>query len=163
MTATKGSCDPVLISRFFDQELDQEEQEQVAGHLETCQTCRRVLEDLQGLSGLIHDHIQDISSEIRKGEIEEGVLALRQKRNTSWRNKTGKLFIRKKIWIPLTTTAVLILFLAVFFRSSGPTGPSAIVTSLSSETVSVIIMETPQTHQTILWYKEDLDPERRNL
>jgi hypothetical protein len=39
------------------------------------------------------------------------------------------------------------------------TAPSAIINSFTGSMSSVMIFETPETRQTILWYKEDADVE----
>jgi len=163
MNDNKGICDPDLISRFFDHELDQKASERIAGHIEKCPSCRRTLEDFEGLSLMVNEQFRDIRTELTKGSVEEAVLAALQNRKVSWRSKIRETLLSKKMLIPLTTSAVLIVSLAVFFHSPKPAGPSAIVTSLSGEMTSVIIMETPQTHQTILWYTEDSDHERPKL
>jgi len=163
MNHTRGSCDPVMINRFFDHELDQEEYDRVAGHIETCPLCQRTLDELKALSGMVNEYIRDTWSEKIEGSVEEEVLASIQQRKAPWWIKARGLFLSKKILIPLTTTAALFLFLSVFFRSPAQTGPSAIVTSLSGNMTSVIIMETPQTHQTILWFKENSTSERQKL
>jgi hypothetical protein len=163
MNQSKGSCDPAMISRFFDQELDQEEYDQVARHIETCPLCQKTLDELELLSGMANETIRENWSEAAKGSVEEKVLESILKTKAPWWIKARGLFLSKKILIPLTTSAALILFLSVFFRSPAQTGPSAIVTSLSGNMSSVIIMETPQTHQTILWFKESSTSEGQTL
>ena len=163
MNQTKGNCDPAMISRFFDHELDQEEYVRVARHIETCPLCRRTLDELTGLSVMVNDYVRETRPETIEGSTEEKVLASIQKRKAPWWIKTRELFLSKKILIPVTTTAALVLFLSVFFRSPNETGPSAIVTSLSGNMTSVIIMETPQTHQTILWFSENSTSEGQKL
>ena len=163
MKDTKGSCDPAMVSRFFDHELDRKEYDRVAKHLETCPLCQRTLEDLKGLSGVVNDYVRDNWSETIEGSLEKKVLEYIRKKEAPWWKKTGELLLSKKVLIPLTTSIALIMFLSVFFRSPTQTGPSAIVTSLSGNMGSVIIMETPQTHQTILWFTENSTSEGQKL
>lgn len=163
MNHAKGSCDPAMISRFFDHELDQKEYDRVARHLEICPLCQRTLEEMKGLSGAVNDYVRENLTETVEGSLEKKVLEYIHKKEAPWWKKTGEFFLSKKFLIPLTTSVALILFLSVFFRSPTQTGPSAIVTSLSGNMDSVIIMETPQTHQTILWFTENKTSERQKL
>lgn len=163
MNQSKESCDPAIISRFYDHELDQEDYDQVARHIETCPLCRNTLDELKGLSGMVNDTVRENWSKTIDGSVEEEVLESIQKRKAPWWIKARGLFLSKKILIPLTTSVALVLFLSVFFRSPTQNGPSAIVTSLSGNMTSIIIMETPQTHQTILWFKENSTSERQKL
>lgn len=163
MNQIKGICDPAMISRFFDHELDQKEYDQVARHIETCPLCQMTLDELKLISGMANETIRENWSEAAKGSVEEKVLESIKKIKAPWWIKARDLILSKKILIPLTTGVALILFLSVFFRSPNQTGPSAIVNSLSGNMSSVIIMETPQTHQTILWFKENSTSERQTL
>ena len=87
--------------------------------------------------------------------VEDQLVERIRRRNTPvWRTVLSVLVSRKAL-IPAVAIASLILVLFTVFRTPGVSGPSAIVTSLSGDTASVIIMETPDTGHTILWFSEE--------
>ena len=55
-----------------------------------------------------------------------------------------------------TSAAVLLIIGGVALINTGiaPEDPSAIVTSIDTEYTAVMILETPDTHHTIIWYSD---------
>lgn len=146
-------CDPGLISRFFDGELEAEEHGRVARHVKECPACRKRLEEFQTLSGDIRSFLTKPYRE-ESPELEQKVLEAIQKREAVWWVKAKEMIFSKRVLIPASALASAVLIFFSLFYTPAVSGPSAIVTSLSGSGSSVIIMETPRTRQTILWFNE---------
>ena len=148
------NCDPIQISLFFDDELGAEDYTRVERHVETCASCRETLEDMRRLSGEVKGHIVHQYAETDFGLLEENVLKGIERKSVPFWRRWRDAFFSKRALIPVTGMAAAMLILLTLYRPQPSSGPSAIVTSLSGDMASVIIMETPHTRQTILWFSE---------
>lgn len=159
------SCkyDPEIISRFYDQELEQEEYVRVKEHIYGCRTCREILSDLENVSGRVRDHFSESMLKSQFADTEDNVINEISKKKMTWFGSAAEILMSKKVLVPAAAAVSIMLVFAVFFRTQVPSGPSAIVTSLSGDNSSVIIMETPDTRQTILWFNEPKPKERRKI
>ena len=164
-TFTNG-CDGDLLVRALDDDLDASEKQWLAHHLEACRPCRQQLAAMTGFSRELRHRVDRAADGVDFTALEKEVLtkALRQHRNGGG----GKGFLNiLKYGIPVAATACLLLFFGYnhFMGNTGPvmgnTGPapSAIINSFTGSMSSVMIFETPETRQTILWYNEDTDVE----
>ena len=147
-------CNDQILSRFADGDLTIAEQHQVEHHLANCIDCREKLSRI----GLLSDTCQSLLNESRfQKELAglEGRIMGRMERPEGWREAVWNFFREKKVFIPVsaagTIMAVFVTF-QMFFTS--PATPSAIITSIAGDVSSVMIMETPESHQTIIWIKE---------
>jgi len=147
------TCDPVVINRFFDKELGPEEHARINDHIKSCPSCRKTLEDLEALSTLLKVFVKR-SSETGYGAIEESILDAIRKKQTPWWIRGKEMFLSKKSLIPAVGIACIAVVFFTLFRTPVSPGPSAIITSLSSDVSSFVIMETSQTHHTIFWFNE---------
>ena len=147
-------CDSELISRYYDEELDQVERSQVESHILVCPSCNQILEDLKEISDQYGAHLERQSVGINTQETEKHVLdRLRRSEAPLWA-RVKETFLSKKILVSATATACVALLLITVSRVPVPDSPSAIVTSVSGDVSSIIILETPETRQTILWFNE---------
>ena len=152
-------CDDALLARYADNDLGAADKKKMKAHLDDCRTCRRRLTAWSTFSQDLRDRVAHESGGVDFTALEKDVLtkALRPSRTSS-----GGASILKalKFGIPAVVTACLILFLGYnrWMAPSGP-APSAIINSFTGSMSSVMIFETPETRQTILWYNEDTDKE----
>ncbi len=154
MKKAHHECDEELIGRYFDGEVSQEESDSISRHLKDCSSCQKILRDNQAISTVFRDSLEREVSQADFGVLETRVLdQIRQKENPWWERIT-KLFFSNKLLIPATAVAALILFFAITREPTTISGPSAIIEAFSGEVSSVMIIETPKSHQTIIWYKE---------
>ena len=60
------------------------------------------------------------------------------------------------VWAPVLATVCMILAFLFISRPQAPQAPvpSALVQSFKGNIASVMILQTPETHQTVVWYKE---------
>jgi anti-sigma factor RsiW len=154
-------CDSELISRYYDGELGQVERSQVESHILVCSSCKKILEDLKAISSQYGAHLTHKSVGVDTQETEKHVLDRLRRAETPCWVKVKDTFLSKKILVSATATACVALLLITVLRIHVADSPSAIVTSVSGDVSSIIILEAPETHQTILWFNER--PEGQSL
>ena len=159
MKKSSSNCDPVMVSRFFDKELDPADDASVDRHINSCRSCREMLDDLKTLSKEVREHLTEIC-DTDCASIEKSLLATICRKKIPLGERVKEVLFSKKVWIPVTAVASLLIVFFTMFQPAGDNGPSAIIASLSGDVSSVVIIETPQTRQTILWFNEELNPER---
>ena len=154
MKKAHHECDEELIGRYFDGELSRKEHDRISMHLRDCPSCQKILQDNQAISTVFRDSLEREVSQTDFSVLETRVLnQIRQKGNPWW-ERIAKRFSSIRILIPATAVAALILFFAITRSPTTISGPSAIIEAFSGEVSSVMIIETPKSHQTIIWYKE---------
>jgi anti-sigma factor RsiW len=150
-------CDQEQISRFHDGELSPQDNRRMEAHLKDCPDCQMLLADFDRLGHLTRRHADQALAAIDTGEMAQHILARMQKSreaSADWRNwlKPGRLLI------PVTVAALALAIFIVprpFNKVPDSEAPSAIINSFTGSVTSVMLFETPNTHQTIIWFKED--------
>lgn len=159
MTTDETSCDSTMLSRFFDRELGPDEHGRIDKHLRYCPSCQKVLKENQSISTLLKAGLEKELSRADMEDVEARVFDLIQSKGAPWWMKLRALFVSKKFYVPAVAVAtVLILLLSVVRRPAPESGPSAIIKSFTGEISSVMILQTPESQQTILWFNENLIP-----
>jgi hypothetical protein len=164
MEREKTNCDPALLNRFMDGELSVAEHHRVAAHVESCPDCLKLLDETRRLSSLLKIGVQQAAEKVDSREMERmissRVLEYRQSGKTagnwSWLPLPTGLIIPKRIFLPAAATiaALAVVVLTLLGRPDSLTRPSAIVQSFQGSVTSVMILETPRSRETILWFSE---------
>jgi anti-sigma factor RsiW len=154
MQGNLSHCNSELINRYYDGELGQAERSQVESHILVCPSCRKILEDLKAISDQYGVHLAHQSIGVNTYETEKHVLDRLRREEAPWWAKAKETFLSKKTLFSATATAGVALLLIAVLQTPVHDGPSAIVTSVSGDVSSIIILEAPETHQTILWFNE---------
>ena len=152
-----NTCDEILLDRYRDGDLDAGQKRRMEDHLEGCRQCRRQVADMAAFSQDLRDRVRQAADSVDFMALEKQVLhkALRQHR---FRDGFSRFTASLKYTIPAALTAGMLLFLAYSHYVAQPAPlPSAIINSFTGSMSSVMIFETPETRQTILWYTEDTD------
>jgi anti-sigma factor RsiW len=155
MKTDKSNCDPELLSRFFDGETGPGEKDFVLEHLKTCEHCQRELKRnaqlTKGYQEKLHRDLSGIHAAALEGKILERV---RKNRFPFWPGILD-LFTSMRFLVPAAVTIGVVFFVLTTLKGPSPDSPpSAIINSFTGEVSSVMILETPQTHQTIIWINE---------
>jgi anti-sigma factor RsiW len=154
MNAKNSACDATLIERYFDGEVSRDEQARIGTHLAGCASCRRLLAGNREIGRLLRSQPDHCLGPIEKTVLKDRLVEqLRKRRRGAERDRLGLSNPRR--WVP--AAAVIGMLLAAFIFFSGPdpgAGPSAIVTSFQGDYSSVMIVETPETRSTIIWFDE---------
>ena len=153
---SRNMCDVGLLNRFFDQELGPEESVRIREHLKQCASCQRALQENQTLSAQFKTGLDQELSRADLGRIKKNVLALIRRKETPWWTRLRDLLVSQRFFVPATAMATALLFFALFKPPASISGPSAIVSSFEGDVASVMILETPESHQTILWISENV-------
>ncbi len=149
-----NECDPTLIDRFFDKELDQDEHARISKHLAHCSLCQKRVQDNQVISALFKAGLDKELSQTNFDGLEERMVGLVRNKEIVWWKKFIDLSLPKKLVVPIAAMAAILLFFCLTRNPSPVSAPSAIVKSFSGEVSSVMIIETPKSRQTIVWYTE---------
>ena len=154
-----NACDESLLDRYLNGDLDAGEMAQMEAHVAGCRRCHRQVAALRAFSQNFRDRVHHVTDSVDFVALEKQVLnkVLRQYRS---RGGFSRFIASLKYTIPAAVTAGLVLFFAYSnFVLQPPPAPSAIINSFTGSMSSVMIFETPETRQTILWYTEETDLE----
>jgi anti-sigma factor RsiW len=156
MKKDTDKCNPVLLNRFFDGEARDDEHARISQHLRDCPFCRKSFQKNQTLSLFLKAGVDRAVSQTDFASVEDTVLRKIRKNQVPWGTKIRELFASRRFLIPAAAMATLI-FLVISFTPPHPSvsGPSAIVSSVTGDISSVMIIETPGTRQTIIWFNEN--------
>ena len=160
MTQTHPTgCNDGLLCRYMNGDLLPAEEAHIKNHLDGCPQCRQQVAAMNRFSNDFCDRVQQAAEDVDFTALEKSVLnkALRQRQP---RGALASFLASLKYTIPATVTAGLLLFFGYsHFMPEPVSAPSAIINSFTGSMSSVMIFETPETRQTILWYNEDTNVE----
>jgi predicted anti-sigma-YlaC factor YlaD len=147
-------CDAELISRYIDGEIEDIELAGLKTHITGCESCRTRIDDYGkigiGLNSLIHGHAGTVTGEPEYKVVE----AIRRKAGPGFKD-WKKVIFSKRVMVPVGLAASVTFIFMTFFSNPAPVGPTAIVSSLSGSGSSVMVLETAETRQTIIWIGEN--------
>ncbi len=151
----KDACDSRLLSRFADGEVSAVERDRVSRHLTHCQTCRNALNRIRLLADTCESFMDTSRFQKDLAGIEGRIMG-RIKRPVTWGERAWHFVRTRWVLVPASAAGtILAVFITIQMFFTAPTTPSAIVTSMTGDVSSVMVMETPQSHQTIIWISED--------
>jgi len=148
-------CDPAILNRFFDQELGQEERAAFSQHLKDCPSCQKALRENEHISAVFKAGLDKELSQINFNALDHKVSGLIRRKKSRWWMMLKDFFASRKFFVPATAAAAILIL--TFSLTRGPaslSGPSAIINSLTGDVSSVMIIETPKSRQTIIWFSE---------
>ncbi len=148
-------CNTEMLCRFFDKETGPDESALVEEHLGKCPACKKVLREHQEVSRVFTATIGHEVARANLRNMEAGVLSLVARRRSPWWPRLAQFLLSKRMIVPATAVAAGIFLFSVLLQppASAP-GPSAIISSLGGNGGAVMILETPKSHQTIIWFTE---------
>lgn len=162
MSATHQSCDPRLLNRYYDGELGPARHEKVARHIEGCPHCRRELAALEQLSGGVAATVQAAADKAPLDGLEARVMAAIRDREPAAPSWLKGLLVPRRL-VPVAAVVIALIAVGVSLRMpDAAVEPSAIVESFSGSVSTVMIVETPETRQTILWFEEEINGEEEH-
>lgn len=155
MTDKSNSCNPEEISRYLDGESLPADTHRIEEHLRICPECRREITRLRKTGGILRQTVETASKEVDFQRLEQQILvATRQHRPQ--RVRLLERLLSWRVALPAAAAAaLLVLFFYNPFQPALSSGPSAIIDSFTGQVKSVMILETPQNRQTVIWYSEE--------
>ena len=155
MAGRPYSCNQAKISRFLDGETSPAESQRIEEHLQTCPEYRRELTRLRETGGMLRQVVKNARKAMDFPRLEQQILTAARNHDSLKRRLQANL-LSWKLAIPTTAAAaLLVLFIFNPFQPPLSSGPSAIIDSFTGQVKSVMILETPQKHQTVIWYTEE--------
>jgi hypothetical protein len=157
MGTDKKHCNAESLSRFSDQELASGEHALTHRHVGHCLTCQSGLKDQQAISGVFKTGLERELLKAGLEDVEESVISLIRERSVPWWMRAGKVLTSLKFYVPATAVATaLLFFLFLQGLQNHVTEPSAVISYLGGDVESVMILETRESRQTIVWFSEAL-------
>jgi hypothetical protein len=158
MKTNRNVCSPDLLMRYLDDELTGLEREETEKHLAHCPDCRERIRASRALAAVFSEHMEVALRDGRLDDVEKDLLSSIRKRGESGHLSKKvflSIFLSKRWLVPAAAFAtVSLLFFTFFSPKENIPEPSALINSFTAETSSVMILETPKTRQTILWFEE---------
>jgi anti-sigma factor RsiW len=155
MKTTCGRYTEKQISRYIDEELSRQQIRQIREHLDTCPVCRDLAGQFREAAQRFTDLVALPGVSIDPGRLYQ---RLEQPAEKPARPRTGRFFSRPARPFLAAAASIAALFVISLYalKDNGPasTGPSAIVSSINTDYTAVMILETRDTHHTIIWYSE---------
>ena len=148
-------CNEERLSLFIDGEAEPEEVRQIESHLQTCLACRQYVQQQKELAQMLRREVSLARQAVDFHRLEQQIV------DKTGRRKAPGLPVRQwllswKLMLPVAATAALIfLFSTSLLDPPAPPEPSAIIKSFTGRVSSVMILETPQSHRTVIWYSEE--------
>ncbi len=159
MTTSCGRYSEKQISRFIDEALSRKELEELREHLDSCSACRDLAEQFLEVTRTFDVLTEPLCTGIDPKRLYR---TMQQPPANQAGSRAGmsfrSLFRPFPLFRPLlaAASALLLLIGGIALMNDGISSdnPSAIVTSIDTEYTAVMILETPDTHHTIIWYSE---------
>ncbi len=152
----RKGCDPKLLDRYYDGELNIDESRSVQAHLNHCPMCQEKIESHHKIAEAYRAVINHALSRTNFDRIEGRIIQnLRKERHKEplWRQYR---LLSKPFFMPVSAlTAALLIFFFIYNPLRTKPVPSALINSFTGNISSAMIIETPETRHTILWFSED--------
>lgn len=141
------------LSAYLDGELSEKEREEVKRHLETCQVCQELAQELEETGTILkkaHSSASELGVDLTGvwEEIEE-----RAHFGPSLWQRIKKVVDRPVVWVPATfatATAALLVFMLPVLKQQVPMELSR-VESVYSRTGNVMILKTAESGRPLIW------------
>ena len=155
------SCNDSLLYEYIDGELSAPETATVERHLKNCPACRRHVRSMMTFRENFRSRVERKTAAVDFSALEKAVVikALKKHRH---QNRSGWVNALKFAIPTLATAGILLFFAYSHLLVDATPMPSAIINSFTASSSSVMIFETPETRQTILWYTETTNAENDN-
>ena len=153
------SCDDIRLNLYLDGELGENETEWMDAHLQDCLDCRQKASAIVAFTQAYRQRVKDVADTIDFVALEKQVIKTTLPRYVP-RSPLAGFFDAMKYIVPAILLAGLLLFFIYTHYIARPDPvPSAIIYSFNGAVSTVMLFETPETRETILWYNEDSDME----
>jgi predicted anti-sigma-YlaC factor YlaD len=155
MKGEYDKCDQNLLSRYIDNELGSDDHHRVSEHIKDCPACQMTMQENQLITETFKNRIgKELSGVTFDGLHKKVITKVREKEKSRLSGLHNRM-ATKKLFFSLPIAAVLILIITIsFFNTNYTTDPSAIVNSINTKNSSVMILETQESHMTVIWFNE---------
>lgn len=154
MTNSCGRYSEKQISRFIDGALSRPELEQIRQHLDSCSACRDLAAQYREVTKTFDELAECPGMAINPDRLYR---TIQQPAENPAGPEAGRFFNgRFRPLLAAASVAALLIIGGISLITNGiaTDSPSAIVRSIDTEYTAVMILETPDTHHTIIWYSD---------
>ena len=155
MTVESQHCDRELLNRCVDGETSPEENRRVDRHLQGCSDCRLFVRRQAELARRLRREVAAAGRQVDFNRLERQIVDAARRRPAAWRQLPEALFSWKLVLSAAATAMLALFFFTSVFDPPAAPGPSAIINSFTGRVSSVMILETPKSHHTVIWYSEE--------
>lgn len=132
------------IDAYYDKELSEQDAARFEYAMTCCESCKSNLKAYRSLTELVS---QGFDQPFQKNLEDRIIEKIHQ--------KTQAVFRWANYLIPATVISVIILIFSWIHGLHSVNSPSAIVSYVSGNISSIVIVETPKKRQTILWIQQE--------
>jgi len=156
MWMKRDHCSLELLDRYYDGEISPDESKAVTDHLDGCPVCRKRLAARRTVTESVRAVADEAVSRTDFRHLDQKVLDRIAVRRTPFLSQLKNMRFSWRFYVPASAiAAILMVFFTVFLRQPADVGPSAIINSFAGKISSVMIIETPESRHTILWFSEE--------
>lgn len=152
----KIGCDPERLDRYIDGELGIDDSESVKAHLIRCPDCQEQIKHRHRMAEAFRSEMNHAASRTNFDRIEDHIIRRIRKGQRKVPERFQRILFSKSFLMPVSalTAAILIFFFITNPLRPEPV-PSALINSFTGSISSAMIIETPESRHTILWFSED--------
>lgn len=155
MIDDREHCDEEQLSLYIDGESGAEESQQIERHLQRCPGCRQYVQQQKEMAQTLRREVSIAQQAVDFERLEKQIVRASGGRPAPGDWLRERLF-SWKMMLPVAAAAALVLFVFThWFAPPATPGPSAVINSFTGKVSSVMILETPQRHHTVIWYREE--------
>ncbi len=155
MKGDYDKCDQTMLSRYIDDELGSDDHHRVSEHIKNCPACRMTIRENRLIKETFKNKIDKELSGVSFDDLHKKVITRIREKEKNRLSDLHNWITPKKLFFSLPIAAVLILIISIsFFNTNYTTDPSAIVNSINTKNSSVMILETQESHMTVIWFNE---------
>jgi hypothetical protein len=151
------TCDEVRLSLYLDGELGENETGWMDAHLKDCAVCHQKAATTVAFAQAFRRRVKAAADTIDFVALEKQVIKRTLPRYVP-RSALVSFLDAMKIGIPaLLVAGGLLFFIYTQYIANPEPEPSAIIHSFTGSVSSVMVFETAETRDTILWYQTETD------
>lgn len=142
-----------LLNAYLDGELPEKERKEIEAHLETCQKCRQLVQELEQIGDTLKEAFADVPEpEIDLTDIWEKIEAKANFGPSIWQ-RFKDLFIKPVIWLPATAAVAVAaaLVFTISIRTMHVPLEMSRVESVYSQSGQVMVLQTAKSGRPIIW------------
>ncbi len=153
------------FTAYLDNELPEADKNQIEKHLETCAACRQELRQLKKSAEMLSAALAEPAA-IDFDQAWQAIEGHIQSRPSLWQRLRTYLS-RPRIWVPagavgVVTAGLLIVAFCWPVFHSPPLARVSRVASVSSKTGNVMVLQSENTQEPIIWIMESTPKEKRS-
>lgn len=143
------------LNRYVDNDLSESRMQEFKNHLASCPACEYQIHKLEKISSVFK---ANVSAQVLKINTEDLKDKAALRAGLTHKTSFGNIFasLGRNIYLKLASIAAILVISVFMFNENvlGPTGPSAIVSTVDADMASVMIIETQKEKHTIIWFTE---------